>query len=151
VKKYEPYQGTTVPVSRSQEAIRKMLMENGAVAFQFTEIPTEQMLEIKFARKVVVNGDPHVQPLRFRISYKNRRIQQVYRALVHHLKAKFEIVRFGIISFEEEFMPYFEVRLRDGRTVTIAEALIPNLELGLPPHLEPMREALPEAKVEEDD
>lgn len=140
-----PYYGTEVPVSKSQESIRKMLLGNGAIGYQFTEMPEQEMVEIKWARKVVIqqgaNKKEMVQPCRMRITYKGKRIEQVYRALYYHMKAKFEIIRFGIMSYEEEFLPYFEMMI-DGRPTTIAEMCLPGLMKGLPPHLEPFK--LPE-------
>lgn len=147
---YDPYRGTKVPVSKSQEAIRRLLIENGAQGYQFTEAIAEQIVELKWARGVILNGEKVVQPLRIRVSYKNRRIESVYRAIFYHLKAKFEVIRFGIMSFEEEFLPYFEARLPDGRTGTIAELMLPDLKRGrLPAMLEPLA-ALPPGDDEED-
>jgi hypothetical protein len=135
----DPYRYTEVPVSKSQEGIRKMLLENGAVGIQMTEFPEEQLVQIQWARKVIVDKTPLVQPLRLKISTKGRRPEQCFRALFYHLKAKFEIVRFGIVTFEEEFLPYFLIKDAQGRPVTIAEYCLPELRRGLPPHLEPMR------------
>lgn len=125
-------------MSRSQEAIRKMLMENGAMIHQFTEMPTECVIEVKWARRVRVNNVDVIQPLRVRVSTKGRKVQQVWRVLVHHLKAKFEVVRFGVLTFEEEFLPYFLTHLPDGREVTVAEMLVPGLRRALPAFLNPL-------------
>lgn len=145
---HSPYSDTVVPVSRTQDAIRKLLFSNGAVGYQFTEMPPpHSIVELKWARKVITNNVPMVQPVRIRISFKNRRLEQVYRAIYYHLKAKFEIVAFGILSFEEEFMPYFLTQLPDGTEVTMAEAAMPYLRRGLAPVFEPLR--LPEKAGEE--
>lgn len=147
MKEYEPYQGTTVPVSRSQEQIRKLLIESGAQAHQFSEYGAQEMIEISWARVVKVNNEPKLQPLRIKVSYKGKKIEQVWRALFYHLKAKLEIVKFGIMSFEEEFLSYFVVRLPDGSRGTIAEALVPSLKRAETPDLG--MAALPPAREED--
>jgi hypothetical protein len=135
----QAYSGTKVPIHRSQEQIRGLLIGNGAIGFQFTELIAEEIIELKWARRIVVDGRASRQPLRIRLPMKGRRPEQMYRALYYHLKAKFETIRFGIISFEEEFLPYFEFRLADGRAVTVAEQLLPGLRNALPLHLEPLQ------------
>lgn len=143
---YEPYKGTTVPIERSQMAIRKIFDAYHIYAHQFSEAPGEQLIEIRWSRKLVIdeNGQKRdvLQPCKMRVSYKGRRSEQVWRAIYYHLKAKFEIVMFGIISYEEEFLPYFEVRLPDGSVGTIAEAMVPALAEGRKPDIL----ALPEAR-----
>jgi len=138
----EPYKGTDVPIERSQGKIRQMLEDNGAVIVQFSDSKELEMAEIKWARKVFFEQGgqkvPMVQPCRIRVSFKGKKIQQVYRALYWHLKSKFEVVRFGILSFEEEFLPYFITQLDDGRQVTIAERMVPWLKKGEMPDMEPL-------------
>jgi hypothetical protein len=150
-KPYEPYQQTAVPVERSKEAIRQMLLENGAVAHQFSERTDAEIVEISWARKVILDDhgkkSEFVQPCRIRVSYHNRDIRQVFRVIYHHLKAKFEIVRFGILSFEEEFLPFFVIRMPDGSPGTIAEAMLPQLRKGLAPSILPL--CLPAAREED--
>lgn len=150
-KPYEPYQQTAVPIERSKEAIRQMLIANGSVAQSFSERSDTEMVEISWARKVYMDDhgkkSEFVQPCRIRVSYHNRDIRQVFRVIYHHLKAKFEVVRFGILSFEEEFLPYFMIRLPDGSPGTIAEAMLPQLRKGLAPSILPM--CLPPAREEE--
>ncbi|MCJ7816509.1 MAG: hypothetical protein MUP55_01505 [Candidatus Aenigmarchaeota archaeon] len=139
MSKKEPYQNTDVSVSKSQEAVRKMLFDNGAIGYQFTEMHhPEPVIEMKWARLIIVDGNKITQPLRIRIPLKNRRIEQVYRALFYYLKTKFETVRFGIVSFEEEFLPFFEMRLASGECKTVAEMALPNLRKGMPPVIEPL-------------
>jgi hypothetical protein len=143
---YEPYKGTQVPIERSQGAIRKIFDTYGIYAHQFSEAPGEQLIEIRWSRKLNIdeNGQKRdvLQPCKMRVSYKGRTSQQVWRAIFYHLKAKFEVVRFGIISYEEEFLPYFEIRLPNGQVGTIAEAMVPALQDGRRPDML----ALPEAR-----
>ncbi len=144
---YEPYKGTSVPIERSQGAIRKIFDANGIWAHQFSEAPSEQLIEIRWSRKLVVdeNGEKRevLQPCKMQVSYKGRRSEQVWRALFYHLKAKFEVVRFGIISYEEEFLPYFEIKLPNGDIGTIASAMIPALQVGKKPNLLALPEGHP--------
>lgn len=138
-----PYQSTTVPVSRSQEAIRKILYAHGAIATQFTDYPMEGIIELKWARQMMVDGANVQQPARYRISTEGKKEASVYRALFWHLKTKFEIVDFGIVTYEEEFLPYFVTYLPNGQETTVAEQAMPWIRKGLPPHLQPLAPALP--------
>lgn len=134
---YEPYKGTMVPIERSKEAIRKILEENGAVTTIFTDSSQFGIIEIKWARKVILeeNKQRHemIQPCRIRVLVGKRDPRQIYRALFYHLKTKFEIIRFGILTFEEEFLPFFLVQLPDGRQVTVAEMALPSIQHGQAP------------------
>ncbi len=140
---HHAYESTTVPEATTQGEIRKLLMANGARGYQQSEFLAEGIVEVKWAREIKVDGRPVFQPLRVRVSVKGKRPATVWRAVYWHLKAKFEIVQFGILSFEEEFLPYFEMRLPDGRIGTVAELMVPNLKRALPPPILDAMRALP--------
>ena len=134
VKQYQPYQGTNVPVSRSQTMIEKMLQSHGAVKIHFFKDLEKDEVILAWERKFILDGKPVVQPLAHHIEFRDKKEAQVYRALYYHLKAKFEAVDFKIVSFEEEFLPYFVIKFPDGSSGTIAEYFIPELKRGaLPP------------------
>jgi hypothetical protein len=134
MKTYTPYEGTAVPVERSKEAIKKLFNENGVVANQFSENNEQETAQIMWARKVIIEQDGQkremVQPCRIKVCYHGHTLQQIFRALYYHLKAKFEIVKFGIIDYETEFLPYFVTMMPDGTQATVAERMVPGLMEG---------------------
>ena len=133
--KYQSYQSTTVPVVKTQSQIEKMLVEHGAVKTHFMKDYEKDMVILAWERKIILDGSPKIQPLMHHISFRDRKEAQVYRALFYHLKAKFEAVDFQIVSFEEEFLPYFLVKLPDGKPGTIAEYFVPDLHHGMLPQM----------------
>ena len=137
-KQYQPYQGTNVTVSRSQAMIEKMLQEHGAVKIHFFKDFEKYMVVMAWERKFIIDDNPVVQPLAHHITFKDKKEMQVYRALYYHLKAKFEAVDFEIVSFEEEFLPYFVMKFPDGSSGTIAEYFIPDLKRGSLPPFKPL-------------
>ncbi len=149
-KPYEPYQGTMVPVERTKEAIRQLLLNYGIIAHGFSERSDTETIKISWVRKVVLDDhgkkSEFMQPCEMQVCYHGRDIRQVFRAVLYNLKAKFEIVRFGIVSYEREFLPYFVVKLPDGTPGTIAEAMLPYLEQGKAPPMLPL--CLPAAREE---
>jgi len=146
---YQPYQGTQVPIERSQAGIRKLFDANRVFAHQYTEDRESQKFQIRWSRKLVIEKDgvkkEVLQPCKMQISYKGRKPEQVWRAAFYHLKAKFEAVQFGLVSYEEEFLPYFETVLPNGNMGTIAEAMIPALQIGRKPDML----ALPEGRSQD--
>lgn len=139
---------TTVPVSRSQEAIRKLLRANGCDQMQFGDDFTEQRMFVMFR---LVLSDPELGeamlPVRVPVhlsaivdllkrahpqKYRGQRgsdlaVEQSMRVAwrnVHDwLKASFTAVEVGIITAPEAFLS--SVMTADG--ATIGEQLMPHL------------------------
>lgn len=146
------YTTTSVPVSRSQEAIRSLLQKFGARGVQFSEDFETHTIAIRFAK--LVNGTARTvsvamkvpeppQPKRARKrSYRYVRGRMVYdkmpqekqeqmqratyRALHYWLKSQFESVEFGLLTFEQIFLAHFEWMV-DGQPTTVGQYLIPRL------------------------
>ncbi len=125
------YSGTTVPVSRSQESIRQMLIRFGARGVQFSEDFATGQVNIKFGREFEGNirsvsvtlaiPKPAEHP-RGRPPAGDRQEherQRTYRALHDWLKAQFVAVEFGLLSFEDVFLSHFEWVLPDGKVTTV--------------------------------
>ena len=130
----KPYARTTVTVGKSQGKIEVMIRKHMAVKSHFSKDFETSELVFAWERKILVDDRPMVQPLLHRLSFEDLTEAQAYRALFWHLKHKFEAVEFGIVTFEEEFLPYFVVKLPGGGMGTIAEYFIPELRRGaLPP------------------
>lgn len=125
------YEGTEVPISRSQEQIRTMIYAHkGTGVMTISQPPMEG-----FEALVTLQSKPyHIRVLahcreKDSRGYKieKRGIEQeqrrVWRVLHWHLKAMFEAADSGVLSIEEIIMPY--VVTHDGRT--IAEHILPKL------------------------
>jgi len=140
------YENTEVPVTRSQEGIRKLIMERkgGKVAF-ISDPPKEG-----FSAIVEIDGLPYQirifgvckEPLQEKprmykgriVSHKEtseserRRFSEseerrIWRVLFFHLKSVFEAADSGVMEFRELMLPY--IVTKSGQT--IAEHLIPKL------------------------
>ena len=140
------YESTEVPVSRSQEGIRKLIMsrKGGKVAF-ISDPPREG-----FSAIVEIDGLPYQirifgvcrqapqqksRRMRGRIvgtKYTTEKFQEqfrmseerrIWRVLYYHVKSVFEAADSGVMEFRELMLPY--IVTKDGQT--IAEHIIPRL------------------------
>lgn len=140
------YETTEVPVSRSQEGIRKLIMSRrgGKVAF-VSDPPREG-----FTAVVEIDGLPYQirllgvcreAPQEKARMYRGRKIatkdttdkfhqkftegeeRRIWRVLYYHLKSVFEAANSGVMEFRELMLPY--IITKSGRT--IAEQIIPHL------------------------
>ncbi len=129
-QKYQ-FETTTVPIERSKEAIRQLLIKHGAQVIQWTE--GQGVIQLQFAVKYIIDGENKLLPVRIRISTKGKKEQSVYRALLNNLLAKWTAIDFGIESLEEAFLPWVMVKLPGGGETTVGERMLPNLRRGTLP------------------
>lgn len=148
----KPYHGTNVPVGKTMGQLDTMLLAHGGIKTNYFKDFESEELVLAWERKVMVDGNRMIQPIIHRVSYKGLREAQAYRALYWHLKHKFEAVEFGIVTFEEEFLPYFVVKLPSGEQGTIAEYFVPDLRQGALPPMRPLEhKELPSSNGEGDE
>lgn len=135
-----PYEDTSVPKARSQQAIAKALREAGAQGVQFDEEWNEgaSVCRVRFAwptegagTVAVVRLEATTLPPNGRISVEQRE-RQAWRGLAWYLTSNLKAATFGLIPFEAIFLAHFEGP--GGKT--IGDALIPQIaegRLALPP------------------
>src|SRR5512139_2781648 len=148
------YSETAVPVERSKEAIRKLLITFGARGVQFSEDFAEHLINVKFAKDIgghlrtvsvslkIPDPPPQKRPRKHGTWRGGKyhapkadadRWEQMeratYRALHWWLKSQFEAVEFGLMSFEDVFLAHFEWVI-DGRTTTVGAMIMPHLSNG---------------------
>jgi len=116
------YKQTKVPVSRSQEGIRKILRKYGVVGYQFTDNLEDNTVVLRFVKRV--EGTPRT--VQITLATENNE-QQAYRALYYWLKSQLEAVDFGLLSFEHVFLAHFEWVLDSGERTTIGDMILPRL------------------------
>ena len=121
------YDKTVVPVSKSQDGIRKMIYAHKGTGISFISQPPREGLEAM----MTINQTPYLvrimatcRKVQFDIEQEERR---VWRVLFWHLKAVFESADSGVIDIRDVIMPY--VVTPDGKT--LAERIIPKLEMVL--------------------
>lgn len=147
------YKNTSVSVSKSQEAIRTLLINFGARGVQFSEDFDEHEINVRFAK--IVNGEMRTVSVSLKVPEppKSKRLSSgrwyrgtwhpaksgdwsqmeraTYRALHWWLKSQFEFVEFGGLSFEDVFLSHFEWILDNGARTTIGAIVKPRLQSGL--------------------
>ncbi len=117
------YDDTDVPVARSQESIRQMVMAHKGTGVMFVSQPPSEGFEalvtlkdrayhIRITAKCRSKGRPEQEQRR------------VWRVLFYHLKALFQAVDSEVLTIEELILPY--IVTYDGRT--IAEHVLPRLQ-----------------------
>lgn len=132
---------TDVPVERSRAEIEATLSRYGANKFAYFSEENRACIafeiggkRIRFIVPLPLRSEdkfqvkPHYNSTRQRTPEEIEKVweqacRQRWRALALAVKAKLEWVETGIVSIEEEFMPY--IVLPNGKTV--AETLIPEL------------------------
>lgn len=133
-------EGTTVSVERSQIQIQQLLKSHKASDVGSMERSDEALIGFSYDRRgyrismkypalqtFSRSGRTTRTPAQMR-SARDQEIRRLWRALLLVIKAKIEIVESGIVSFEEEFMPY--ILTADGQT--FSEWIRPQLERHVP-------------------
>ena len=120
------YQTTKVPVARTQEHIRNLVLKAGGEGIGFFSQPPRE----GFEALVPIDGKSY----RIRIvavceSYEDQReadreVRRVWRVIFYHLKALYEAAQTGVLEFRELLLPY--IVTKDDRT--IAQHLLPQLD-----------------------
>jgi len=135
------YENTEVAVSKSQEGIRKLLLENHATGIAFVS-QTEPLSE-GFEAMVPIDGKTYririvarvkkvekkprrrrYAPAKSEYEMQESEMRRVWRVLFYHLKSVYEATNTGVMEFRELMLPY--VVVKDGRT--IAQHLLPQLD-----------------------
>jgi hypothetical protein len=132
-------EGTDVPIDRSKSEIEKVLGRYGADEFAYGIKAGRALVGFvahgKQVRFILPLPDPEAPEFRKTATGRARKgnavneafeaeMRRRWRALALVIKAKLEAVSTGIVSFEEEFLPY--IVLPGGQTV--AERILPGLE-----------------------
>lgn len=105
--------GTDVPVDRSQGEIQRTLLRYGATEYMFGQGVGCYYVAFNFkarAIRITIEAPPSNDR-----KYEGLNRQR-FRCLLLIIKAKLEAVESGIVSVEQEFMPYLV--MPDGRTVS---------------------------------
>lgn len=125
------YERTEVPVIKSQDAIRRLIMGRKGSKIAFISEPPRE----GFAAVLELEGVPY--QVRISAEVKTRKGQtpkqaeafreseerRIWRVLYHHLKSIFEAADTGVMDFREMLLPYIVT----SNGMTIAECLLPNL------------------------
>lgn len=138
---------TTVPISRSQEAIRNILVRFGVTRVVFED-------DIQTGNQVIrfdypTSSAPQPVPVVFNIQIKGihkwlsdwkkawpeeRVMRQAKKVVWRHIhdwvKVNVNLVEFGLIPFENMFLSYFAFTLPDGTMQTFGEHVLPKLLAG---------------------
>lgn len=111
---------TEVPVSRTQDEIRKTLERYGATGFMFGQHNNSGVVafEMKARRVKFVIAMPEERDKK-----RDQKMRTAWRCLLLAIKAKLECVASGISSFEEEFMAH--IVLPTGET--IGQVMLPQI------------------------
>lgn len=138
-----PYASTEVPVGRSQDQIREVLRQAGALGVQFDEewseepkcrvrfvwpVASGRMVVRHFVTPLPPGEDPAKRAQRKRLHVDaGQRQRQAWRGLAWYLDSTLKAATFGLIRFEDIFLSFIEDPAT-GRT--IGDVLIPQIELG---------------------
>lgn len=131
------YEKTEVPVARSQEAIRKLIMQHDGfgLALVSDRDPLEAHSE-GFQAKVLIDKKPYTVRImaklkapsqylsdRQRQNFVEQEERRVWRVLYYHLKGVFEAADSGVMEFRELMLPYIMIGDK-----TIAEHILPRID-----------------------
>jgi len=149
------YAGTSVPVERSQKAIRDLLLKQGARGLQFSEDFDARRINLRFAMEVegilrtvsvsaVIPEPPGLGKHRTTRRWSHgtyhsttktdhdrwaQSERATYRALHYWLKTSFEAVDFGLFSMTDMFLSHFEWMVK-GHATTVGALIKPYLPVG---------------------
>lgn len=133
------YDSTKVPISQSQEAIRRLIYSHRGTGVSLISQPPREGFEalitigdLPYRVRVMATCariDPMTSQGKKRVpavmeEMRQTEVKRVWRVLFWHLKAMFEAADSGVIDIRDVIMPY--VVTRDGRT--LSEHVIPQME-----------------------
>lgn len=135
------YENTSVPVPRSQEGIRNLILSNGGTAVAFISQPpfegfeAQVVIDAKTYRVRITAECKPVIAKRRRRSWRGSApkdpqqaaTRRVWRVLFYHLKSVYEAANTGVMEFRELMLPY--IVTSDNRT--IAERILPKLDAAI--------------------
>jgi hypothetical protein len=134
-----PYSNTTIPPERSKADIEKLLKEHGITDMQWTNYKGDTTL--RFLWQVTVKGvqkeimfqftPPRIEAQKRIWSQSDQRTIKAtvqleatsYRLMWWYLKAKLEVVQYGLESLEKEFLSHAVVSLPNGKVTTVGESV----------------------------
>lgn len=146
-----PYKATTVSTDKSKDAISKLLHRSGVKGIQWAENWESHEVNVRFVKDV--GGNMRTVSVTLSVpepggadeirwsnqSGKSGRVTKAdrwersekatYRMLLWWLKAQFEAVEFGLLSFEDVFLSHFEW-IVDGQRTTVGALVKPRLSGG---------------------
>lgn len=150
-KKTSAYSTTSVPVSKSQEAIRRMLFEHKAQGVTFHEepgfvglrfsLPTAGGVRIVKTSWVVPPAPErkrkrHTRYVRGTVTAtkgdwerQDQQVRMTYRSLYYWLKSQFDALDHGFRTFDQVFLYDIEYTMEGGRVDTIGNILSSNTKL----------------------
>jgi hypothetical protein len=125
------YETTEVPVSRSQEQIRKLIYAHKGTGISFVSQPPREGFEalvtieklpyhiriMATCKTIVAYSDSA------RLKQTEQEERRVWRVLYWHLKAIFEAADSGVIDIRDVILPY--IVTKDGHT--LSEHLVPRM------------------------
>lgn len=132
---------TSVSVERSKAEIEKLIQRYGATGFATGWRATEAVVSFEMKDRRIrftlplpdrslrefthTPGRSKPRAAAEALRHWEQACRQRWRALLLCIKAKFEAVEVGIVSFDEEWLPY--IVMASG--MTIAERLVPQLDV----------------------
>lgn len=129
------YEYTEVPVSKSQEQIRRLIMSHGGFGLAVVserdpdgKFPPQE----GFQAKVLIDKKPYTVKVMASLKLvsepkREQEERRIWRVLFHHLKSVFEAADSGVMEFRELMLPY--IVTADG--MTISEHILPRLDKAL--------------------
>jgi hypothetical protein len=118
------YGTTSVPVERSQSAIRDLVMTRGGSGIAFVEQPPIE----GFHCMMPIDGVTYTVRVQATVPQDSQDQAQerrrIWRVLYYHMKSVFESSASGVLEFREMMLPY--VVTANGQTV--GERILPNLQ-----------------------
>ena len=133
------YEATEVPVSRSQEGLRKLILAHkgfGLAVVSERDPDGKEPSQEGFEAKVMIEGVAYVVRIRAKVKsagryltdrqkqiFREQEERRIWRVLYYHMKGIFEAADTGVMEFREMMLPY--IVMPDGHTV--ADYIVPRL------------------------
>lgn len=122
------YDNTSVPVSRSQESIRKLIMAHAGFGTSFTSYVDPQGVrppQEGFTAAVMIDKQPYQVKVMATVKKTKggdveREVRRVWRVLFYYMKSMYDASDTGVMEFRELMLPF----ILTANKQTIAERLM---------------------------
>jgi len=127
-----PYEDSRAPIHNTKADIEELLRRDGCSGVQWTDDwDNHRVVLVWIHKKVLEDGEEFKIPYRITAEQTVKNPKAMFRALFWFLKSTIVTIAYGIVTYEEAFLPYI-IQQIDGQSMTIAEQALPWLDKGQP-------------------
>lgn len=133
------YETTTIDPMKSWGEICAVVYAHGCEGTSYSEIPTKGF-EVQFIKSTTLGDSPRKTMVRIPVFFKfpdkatpkmrEQEIRTKWRSLYYYIKAVFDAIDKGIVTYEQVFLADMVMSLPNGEQSRVIDAMLPDQATG---------------------